>query len=388
MTDTKSPLKFLFIRLDKIGDLVCTLPCDEHPLFPSNSEKFWVINKGNEFIAKNSVPTKKFLSLDKARPWKSFRTLFHFVKQNHFDVAFSFQSPWWVNLALLIANVPFRFGVLSQWHSFLFLNFGTRQKRSRAEMHEADYNYEIVDLALRQTLAETILPGSASTTSSATIPTTAPLAEVPVTIPESEVMQSSTIETEKLSTPILKLRATIDEALLTKFDLKVKEYIIIHPGMAGSALNWKQSQYIEFIESLLKNSLKKIAITGTPMDEDYLAKIKDHFKNDSRIVILQNKINTTELLSVIAGCSFLLAPSTGVLHLAASLGVPTVGIFSPIKVQHPTRWRARGNMVSILSPEVSCPAQFKCLYERCPHFNCMDQVTPKAVFNLISNYLN
>lgn len=355
MTDTKSPLKFLFIRLDKIGDLVCTLPCDEHPLFPSNSEKFWVINKGNEFIAKNSVPSKKFLSLDKSKPWKSFRTLFHFVKQNHFDVAFSFQSPWWVNLALFIASVPFRFGVLSQWHSFLFLNFGTRQKRSRAEMHEADYNYEIVDLGLRKTLAET---------------------------------QSSAIEIEKLSTPIQKLRATIDEALLTKFDLKNKEYIIVHPGMAGSALNWKQSQYIEFIESLLNNSRKKIAITGTPMDEDYLAKIKEHFKNDSRLVILQNKINTTELLSVIAGCSFLLAPSTGVLHLAASLGVPTVGIFSPIKVQHPTRWRARGAMVSILSPEVSCPAQFKCLYEKCPHFNCMDQVTPKVVFNLISNYLN
>src|SRR5690606_18401874 len=43
-----------------------------------------------------------------------------------------------------ITKVPFRGGLISRWQSFLFLNKGVRQKRSLANMHEADYNLELL----------------------------------------------------------------------------------------------------------------------------------------------------------------------------------------------------------------------------------------------------
>ena len=192
MEITESPKKILFIRLDKIGDLVCTLPCDEHPLLNS-AEKTWIINKGNEFIIKNALPARNFIAIDKKKPWRGFRRLLKFSKENSFDVAFSFQSPWWVNMALFFSGIPFRFGVLSQWHSFLFLNHGLRQKRSQALKHEADYNYEIIQQGLLRLGLATAVETSAtvnSTTNSA--PTTA--------------------------TPFLKLRAPADDELLKKFE--------------------------------------------------------------------------------------------------------------------------------------------------------------------------
>lgn len=349
---TKSPLKLLFIRLDKIGDLVCTLPCDEHPALQT-AEKFWIIQKGNEFILENSVPPRKFLSLDKATPKESQEQLSRFLKDNHFDAAFSFQSPWWVNWCLFKAKIPQRFGVLSQWHSFLFLNQGLRQKRSRAEKHEADYNFEIVTEGLKK-------------------------------------LSASPKELHSVETPVLKMTATNNPDLLSKWKLVATNYFIVHPGMAGSALNWKQAQYIEFIESYLQNSPdKEIVITGTPMDEDYLKDIKKHFSNHSRVKVLQNQISTRELLTILKNSCGILAPSTGVLHLAASLGVSCYGVYSPIKVQHPKRWAVRGDRVFIFLPDFQvtandpCPASFKCLKENCPKYDCMDKVSPAKILNTI-----
>lgn len=352
---TKSPLKLLFIRLDKIGDLVCTLPCDEHPEL-AQTEKFWIIQKGNEFILENSLPERKFLSLDKSNPKESQEKLSTFLKENQFDAAFSFQSPWWVNWALFKAKIPHRFGVLSQWHSFLFLNQGLRQKRSQAEKHEADYNFEIVTMGLNKLLGNNIESLTAA------------------------------------KTPVLRMQAPENSSLLSKWNLTPSFYFVVHPGMAGSALNWQQKQYIEFIQSYLqKFSDKDIVITGTPMDEEYLKDIKAYFSENKKVKVLQNQINTRELLTVLKNSCGILAPSTGVLHLAASMGVPCYGIYSPIKVQHPKRWSVRGEKINIFLPDsvsqnqkTDCPATFKCLKENCPKYDCMKDISPSKILASIN----
>lgn len=358
MSDQDANFKLLFIRLDKIGDLVCTLPCDEHPFLTSENsiEKFWIIQKGNEFILENAFPKRSFMALNKTRPFESFKKLYSFLKNNSFHGAFSFQSPWWVNLALWLVKIPWRFGVLSQWHSFLFLNQGLRQKRSRAEKHEADYNFEIVNLGLKK-----VFP------------------KINFSLPPD------------FHTPILKLEAPENTNLLSKWQLTPSNYIVVHPGMAGSALNWSQKQYIEFIQQTLQNNTStsfNIVITGTPQDENYLLEIKNYFKGNDRVKILQNQINTLELLTILKRSQKVFAPSTGILHLAASLSVPSVGIYSPVKVQHPRRWAARGENVKIYIPNQkpkfsnadkeiwNCPGDFRCLKEKCPRYNCMDLIKP------------
>lgn len=160
---------------------------------------------------------------------------------------------------------------------------------------------------------------------------------------------------------------------LQRFNLEQNNYIVVHPGMAGSALNWPQMKYIQFIENEKMNS--KIVITGTPADEFWLTEIKDHFKNDSQVLILQNQLNTTQLLQILKHAKYVLAPSTGVLHLAASLGTSIKGIFSPIQVHRPTRWGARGNgEIEHYIPTINCPQTHNCVQEKCPHYNCMEKL--------------
>jgi ADP-heptose:LPS heptosyltransferase len=297
--------KVLLIRLDKIGDLICTLPADQI-LDENEYDVTWAVQKGLGQIVDLGSKKRKYFELDKNNPKQAAENLQNILKQNNFDAAVSFQCPWWVNFELFLARIPIRTGVKSQWHSFLFLNKAIRQKRSLAEKHELEYNLDLLykTFHIRQT---------------------------------KEFIQ-------------FHIDKPTDQSTLHEYGLEEKKYVVVHPGMMGSALNWPQEKYIEYIDSLIKSG-KKVVITGTDSDEPYLTEIKPKFQNHSQVLWLQSKLKMNELVQVLAFAEYVLVPSTGVAHIAASLGTSVKGIYSPVRVHHPTRWAARGPDVEIIMIE-------------------------------------
>ncbi len=323
--------KVLLIRLDKIGDLICTLPADQ--ILDSNAYDItWVVQRGLGQMLDLAENKIKYFEIDKSNPQASQKIFSEFLKTEKFDIAVSFQCPWWINFELFKNRVKKRIGVLSQWHSFLFLNQGLRQKRSQAIKHEFEYNLDLV----------------------------------------KKITGPVQIDSKNL---ILKFQKPISSAILEKFNLK--NYLVIHPGMMGSALNWSQDQYILEIQNQIENN-KTVVITGTAADEPYLTKIKSVFQNHPQVCWLQSKLTMHQLIEVLYFSEKIIAPSTGVVHIAASLGKTISAIYSPIQVHHPKRWGPRpaslSQHIEIAMPNVLCPAQKSCLQDQCPHFNCMDTV--------------
>lgn len=294
--------KVVLIRLDKIGDLICSLPADQI-LDPALYDVTWIVQKGLGAVVELGALRRKYFELDKAHPALARAQLKEILASLAPDIAISFQCPWWVNFELFRAGVPVRSGVKSQWHSFLFLNNGIRQKRSLAEKHELDYNLDL----LRETLQ----------------------------IPQTKEYLYFEISQPEMADSILKLH-----------NLKEKNYVVIHPGMMGSALNWPQSQYIECIEYLISRN-KIIVITGTDADENYLTEIKQKLSTHPNVRWLQSKLDLPQLVSVLSRAEYVVAPSTGVAHLAAGVGASVKGIYSPVQVHHPRRWAPRGPHVEI-----------------------------------------
>lgn len=295
-------MKILLIRLDKIGDLVSTMPVDQIPDLAEHQVS-WVISEGLGFIADNAIPKRNFFEIPTNTPQLAKQKLSEIIDEQRPDLAVIFYAPWWASYVLWKKNIKKRFGRLSWWHSWIFLTDGLRQKRSLAEKHEADYNLELLD---------------------------------------------SAIGAKNQTTPILKLGAKPLRHLYEKFGLRSKEYFVVHPGMAGSALNLPTSRYLELIEKLKAKS--EVVITGTKADDRYILPIAEHFKTSNEVQNLQGLLSQNELLFILQNAKAVVAPSTGVAHLAASLGTPTVGLYSPIKSQHPRRWKIRGPLVEILVP--------------------------------------
>lgn len=302
-------MKVIFIRVDKIGDLIATLPVDELPfLREMNVVCKWVISKGLGWIPKVADPARDYFEIDPGQRKISSAKLLQYLKSEKPDAVVVFYAPWWVSYICWRAGIPLRVSRRSQWHSFLFFNRGLRQSRSLAEKHEADYNRELVEFAFHKP-AET--------------------------------------------TPILKLNPGTQRHLFEKFDIRSGEYFVVHPGMAGSALNWPQSHYNILIGKLINAGT--VVITGTPGDDPFLAEIRPQWEKHPQVRWLQNKLQMDELLSILKTARGVVAPSTGVLQLAAAIGTPCVGLYSPILSQIAKRWGPRGPRAVALTPEFEGP---------------------------------
>lgn len=367
LRNTNKVQKILLIRLDKIGDLISTMCVDQAPLL-ENTKVHWVIQKGLAFIPDNASPPRTYTELSKENSKDSFKKLRQLIRDFSPDVAVSFQSPWWVNFALFLEGVPVRSGVKSQWHSFLFLNKGLRQKRSQALQHEADYNLDLLYHALGiqpENLPETEING----------PSLHKNEEVYVSIPQKQIRTSKT--------PILKLVAPDNHGLLTKFGLMPQSYIVVHAGMAGSALNWPTKRYIGLIKEILYKKIP-VVITGTPADEPFLAEIKETFQTEKKFINLQNKLKPQELFTVLKSAKAVVVPSTGVAHMAASLGTPVLGIYPHIKVQSPVRWAARGEKVQIFEAPTKNFDGSLCDGDHCEENKCMEKIKVDDLLKAIS----
>ncbi len=316
----------LFIRLDRIGDLALTLPVDEGLGFTSVD---WWIPQRLSFVTQAARPLRNSTEIPKSVSLHEMLRLLRSIKAQAYDVAVVFHAPWWVGLVLFLAGVRLRIGVQSQWHSFLFFNRGIRQKRSRGDKSELEFNYRLVEEGLG--LNEGSLPR------------------------RTLKLDSSDLEP------------------LEKHGLKKKGYVVVHPGMGGSARNWPVDLYAEFVREQVKT--ETVVITGTASDSIYVVPLREMLGPLENVVWLNEKLTGLELISVVGNAKLVFAPSTGVLHLAASTGAPTLGLFSPVRVQRAMRWGPQGERTASLEPLVNCPGELRCLGEACPHWDCMPRVT-------------
>ena len=329
----------LMIRMDRMGDLILTLPADQG-LRERGINVDWWIPPNLSFIANNARPQRVCTELQKNLSLVTFIKLLRVLREKSYDAAVVFHAPWWVGLLLWYARVPVRVGVRSQWHSYLFFNRAVRQKRSRVEKSELQYNIDLAENGLK------LLP----------------------LIPISPLLRTG-------HQPLV-LKAPV--AVPSVLSFQPRTYFVVHAGMGGSALNWPPAFYIKCIENLLRAS-HNVVLTGTAADAPYITPIKQAFKDDRRVQALDGKLNGAELLSVLSYARAVLAPSTGVLHIAASLGAPTLGLFSPVHVQSIKRWGPQGPRAQAFAPDVECPGRLACLGQACPHFNCMERVTPDQI---------
>ena len=316
MPTPEGKIDLLLVRMDRIGDLVLNLPVDQSPQLEGRAPH-WLISSGLGFICDLAEPQRNYTEVTLRFSWRGLLRLVKWLKQHSPNQAIVFHAPWWVPLALFLARVPKRTGRLSQWYSFIFYNQGLRQKRSLAEKHETQYNLELLEHGLTQASDQEQKPRKREGVDS---------------LPSLE-----------LSHPHLK-------DVLKEKGLKDRDYVVIHPGMGGSALNWPGKSYLRAIDKILPQ--REVVITGTAMDQAYLRELEEHFGHHRRVHWLVGKLTSRELVAVLQGARAVVAPSTGVLHLAAATGTFSLGLYSNVLAESARRWGPLGHRTQILeAPE-------------------------------------
>lgn len=294
----------VFARMDRLGDLILTLPCDQ---IDTQTRAHWFVTTGLGSLLDCAKPRRSFTEYSREFSFWQLIRMVRELRQRRPDAIVLFHTPWWVALAAWLARIPLRAGRLSQWHSFLFLNRRLRQKRHLSERHELEYNQELTRLIEPATESRHLLPLSS-----------------------------------------LALRLEPPSVNLHKWGLVGGRYYVVHPGMGGSALNWPVPSYAELIRLLAQ--YHPVVVTGTPGDAPYLSPLKQLISDLANITWLDGKLSLQELIAVDASAAAVVAPSTGAVHIAASAGAPTVGLYSPVVAHSAKRWGPIGPIVRVIEP--------------------------------------
>jgi heptosyltransferase-3 len=346
----EGPLRILIVRPDRIGDVVLSTPVFEVIQKAYPRAHLTALVQESVLPLLRTLPTvNHFLLYDPRGVHAGVRGFFRLVteiRRRRFRIAIILQDQWRVSLAVFLAGVLYRVGPWSKPLSFFLFNRGLRQRRSHVEMHEADYNLQLLrKLGLRFR--------------SRHVPTRIAVAE----------------ETQARAVQWL-------ESLGWRKDLPL---ILVHPGMGGSALNWPESHYVELIQQLLEKNYQ-VLITAGPTENHLLdrfekllppATLKSVFRYRSRPAGA-SVAEPVDFYAALCGLSqVVVAPSTGPLHMAVAMGRPVVTFFPPIRVQSAVRWGPYledETRASVLVPEVYCGQERQCLGAACHYFPCMNGI--------------
>ncbi|MCP4108292.1 MAG: glycosyltransferase family 9 protein [Desulfobacteraceae bacterium] len=145
--------------------------------------------------------------------------------------------------------------------------------------------------------------------------------------------------------------------------------IILHPGSGSMKKNWHVSNFVKICDKLKSYQMEPEFVAGPA--EHFL--IRDIPKNGNQIHIISDLAELVLLLKKAGG---FIGNDSGVTHLAAFLGLPTVSVFGP---SDPDRWKPAGRAVKIVRPDLDCCPCFETGKNVCDKMECLEKTTPEIV---------
>jgi ADP-heptose:LPS heptosyltransferase len=134
---------------------------------------------------------------------------------------------------------------------------------------------------------------------------------------------------------------------------KGRRTIILSPALVtASAHQWPLESYSRVIHSLDPDRFQWF-VCGTLDDRQHLQGLLDRHLQEPNVTDLVGKLTLTQFMSFTAHCDGLIAGSTGPVHLAAALGINTLGLYQSRKADI-QRWHPVGRSTAIIHSDVHC----------------------------------
>lgn len=130
--------------------------------------------------------------------------------------------------------------------------------------------------------------------------------------------------------------------------------LVIHPLTRGRHIEWTLPNYRALLARLPAEQVN-VVVTGHGDDVAILTRELQSFAAEFPAVrFSQGQLTVADLVSVIHHADGLIASSTGPVHLAASAGIRTLGLYAPIKPFDAARWGPVGRHASTLAAPNPC----------------------------------
>ncbi len=297
-------MKILIIRNDKLGDFVLTLPC--YAMLKQNYPDAEITVLVPEYTAEiaRCCPSIDKVIIDDGR--SSLSSLLHMIRslrKCHFDSVITLYSTTRIGMAVFLAGIRHRLAPATKMAQ-IFYNYRLKQRRSKSEKPEYEYNLDMV----KQYLLD------------------AGIREIAVVQPPYLSFDNAIVE-----------EAHQDFCSQHQIDIS-KKLVFLHAGSGGSANNLNLEQYAQLVMSLDVSNEYLFVLTAGPGELERVRALSGMLVNIPHVIY-----NSTEGLVTfaqhIAFAHLFISGSTGTLHIAGALDIPTAAFYTRRQSATSLRWQ-------------------------------------------------
>lgn len=319
-TDIDEVKKILLIRTDRIGDLILTTPAIKsvRETYPDAKIDF-LLKEYTYDILKDNRDVDRILCLNKDNI------------SSDYDLAIAFNPGFQTNKITYLSGAKKRIGYNGKGGSF-FLTHQYIDDRAKRIRHEVETALEITSLA-----------GCECSDKNLQLSVNA----------ESVEWANSYLERNQVS----------------------EKFVLLHPGARQKYIRWHKKKYARLADEVLENYDCDVFIVQGPGEEQLVNDVLRLIKKNVKVLSVSELKN---LIAVFSKASLFVGNSTGTLHIASALNIPTIGIFGS---RHPLdsylEWGPWSSNSVVVSKDSGC---LKCHPSDCKSFKCMNIINVSDVF--------
>jgi lipopolysaccharide heptosyltransferase II len=336
-TAERAPQRILVIRLDRIGDVVLSLPVVQalRTAFPSAHLAMVVPPVARELVATHPALDAVFV-YDKAgeqREWWATWRFARTLRRERFDAAVILHPTRRAHWMARLAGIPRRIGYARKG-AWLLTDRRPHEKR-RGQRHEAEYALELLQ----------------------PLGVTAALSRPLVVVDE---------ETE----------AAMGRLLDSLGRDPARPLVAFHPSASCASKRWAPERFAAVADALVEQAGAQIVLIAGPDDAAHAERMRGAMRHPP--IDLSGRLSTGELAAALSRCRALVSNDSGPVHVAAAVGTPVVAIFGRNEAGlGPRRWGPLGAGHAVLQKAVGCD---DCLAHRCRiNFLCLQALSVPEV---------
>ena len=162
--------------------------------------------------------------------------------------------------------------------------------------------------------------------------------------------------------------------VLEKIGIKDGERVIgIQAGSSLKERRWPSEHFAAAADIISRKRGAKVILFGAPSEAELGKEVESAMKEPCINLIGETSLD--ELIGLVERCELLITNDTGTMHIAASVGTPSVALFLVHAFAAETGPHSIGNV--IIEPDMEC---FPCAHNTtCPHYACLTTITPEEV---------